>query len=421
MSRLKFIAATLFLLLQMGAGNIIDRSVYGEWPGKPGDKITEALNIFGMVLSILLFWWGITKTRTARFNRSLPLMVASLLLISVLWSVTPMVTVTRGIAYFSTVVGAIGIVELSDSTELMNLMAVASGISAVASVLAGVMIPNSALSTINDTIALRGIFTQKNTLGQNMMVGVLAGLYGLQCLQRARYRYFLLIALCTAVALAAKSGTTLLIIVLYFLLSPLTTLYVRGASGRVLSIILTTILIPPFCFSLFNPDIILSFLDKDPTLTGRTELWPYVIDIIYQEPVLGWGFQAFWIPSNPLAGEISSAVGWVVPEAHNGVLELLVQIGVVGTALFLFIFFRNCIMAIKCMNGPGTAIGASSLLFLAGIMALSVTETVLLTPDQFSTVQFFMMGFMCEKVLRIPREARVITQWSELYPRVSGM
>jgi len=123
--------------------------------------------------------------------------------------------------------------------------------------------------------------------------------------------------------------------------------------------------------------------------------------MIYRAPALGWGFQAFWSPSNPLALEVSAAMGWgfLVPEAHNGILELLLQIGFVGTALFLFIFIRNFAMAVKCIHGPAKEFGASSLLFLVGIMILSVSETVLLTPDQFSSVQFFMMGFMCEKML----------------------
>jgi exopolysaccharide production protein ExoQ len=392
----------LFLLMAMGADNIIDRSVYGEWYGKPGDRLTEALNILRIVISLSLVWWGFHKTEVPRFNRVLPLAAVSFLLVSVLWSVTPMLTVTRGVAYFFLVVGAIGIVELLENDGLMDLIGLAAGFSAVASVLLALISPDAARPGLAlGGTELRGIFAAKNTLGQVMVVGVLAGLHGLQIVGRRRFRYLCLVILCTVVAFDTKSGTSILIIFVFFGLWVLTTLYTRDVAARVLSICLAIGLIPIVIFLMSNQDLIFGIMERDSTLTGRTLLWPYVIDMIYRAPVLGWGFQAFWSPSNPLALEISAAVGWgfLVPEAHNGLLELLLQIGFVGTALFLFILIRNFTMAVKCIHGSAQEIGASSLLFLVGIVILSVSETVLLTPDQFSSVQFFMMGFMCEKML----------------------
>jgi hypothetical protein len=77
MPRLYFIFGMLFLLMAMGADNIIDRSVYGEWYGKPGDRLTEALNILRIVISLFLVWWGFHKTQLPRFNRVLPLAAVS--------------------------------------------------------------------------------------------------------------------------------------------------------------------------------------------------------------------------------------------------------------------------------------------------------------------------------------------------------
>ena len=83
-------AASVFFLLQSMSGlSIIDRSIYGEWYGKAGDKITVTLNLVGIFTSLYLFWSGARKTRIAQLNWVLPLAAASLLLISVLWSVDP--------------------------------------------------------------------------------------------------------------------------------------------------------------------------------------------------------------------------------------------------------------------------------------------------------------------------------------------
>ena len=62
-------------------------------------------------------------------------------------------------------------------------------------------------------------------------------------------------------------------------------------------------------------------------------------------------------------------------------------------------------MAVKCINGVAPAIGVTSLAFLIGILLIGVTEQVLTTADGL-TVQFFLLGFMCEKELRAARQAR---------------
>jgi len=86
-------------------------------------------------------------------------------------------------------------------------------------------------------------------------------------------------------------------------------------------------------------------------------------------------------------------------------LQLLLDIGVVGTAFFLFLWMRNLVMAVKCMNGPAPEIGVSALLILVGILLIGVSEQVLATADG-PTVQFFLLGFMCEKELSRARNAR---------------
>jgi O-antigen ligase len=143
-------------------------------------------------------------------------------------------------------------------------------------------------------------------------------------------------------------------------------------------------------------------------------IWPYVIDQISERRLLGWGFCAFWSLVNPIAYQISKAVAadggswevFAIPNAHNGLLEMLLQIGFLGTSFFLFLWGRNFVLAIKCLNGPAKQIGLSSVLLLVGIIIEGVTETVLLAAQQPWTNLFFLMGLICEKNLRSARAAR---------------
>jgi len=169
--------------------------------------------------------------------------------------------------------------------------------------------------------------------------------------------------------------------------------------------------VPIVIFVMYS-DLIFEVFGKDTSLTGRTLFWPYVIDNIIKKPLLGWGFYGFWSPRNPIALQIAEEIRgdnygiFYIVNAHNTLLEFLLEIGFLGTSVFIFLWLRNFIMAVKCMNGPAGRIGLSSVLLLTGILVIGVSETVLLSHEQIWTSLFFIMGFMCEKKLWLARAAR---------------
>ena len=82
--------------------------------------------------------------------------------------------------------------------------------------------------------------------------------------------------------------------------------------------------------------MLLDATGKDVSLTGRTDLWQVALDEIAQRPWLGSGFQAVWVPGNPLAEMlwddfgVESRTGF---HFHNAYLSNAVEIGIVGAAL----------------------------------------------------------------------------------------
>jgi O-antigen ligase len=393
-------AASIYFLLQttsfLGA---IDTLIYGPaWQGKGGDKITVTLNLLSIFVSLFLFWSGMRKRNIARFNKFLPLAAASFLLVSALWSVVPTLSLTQGTAYFFAVIGAIGLVQALDGDELMDLVSLICGLSAIASLLwQFVFFPQPAFNgTEPDFI---GIFAQKNVLGQVMVGGVLAALHNVRTRESRRLLYICIVVLCTIVAFLSKSSTSMVAIAALFCLDILGRFYFKGGSSRAISIGLSTGFVLALLFFAMNDELILELLGKDATLTGRTAIWTYVIDDISEKPLLGWGFSAFWVPANPAALQIAEAVNWTAPNAHNGLLEFLLEIGFVGTSFFLFLWVRNLVMALRCMNGPAQHFGLTSALLLIVILVIGMSEEVLLAAQHIWTGLFFMTGFICEKVL----------------------
>ncbi len=363
--------------------------VYGHWLGKSGTKLTEAINLLGIATSVTLFWWG-TRSRRPQLNLALPITVVTINICSVLWSVAPGTTLTRSTAYLFLVVGAIGLVKTLGANEIMELTASICVLLAAVSLLLLVVLPSEG--------DFSGVFTQKNTLGQAMAIGILAGLHGVRT-GRRKLRQAGAIAICAVVGVLSKSTTALLAVFAFFVLHIIGSLYVRGGARRFISFFLMFILALTVIFVIANKDMLFSFLNKDPTLTGRTELWPYVNAAIMQRPLFGWGFSAFWSPLNQYSVEISTFFLWGPDEAHNGLLQVLLDVGMIGTAFYLLMWIRNLVMAVKCMNGPAPEIGVTSLLLLVGILLIGVTEQVLVIVDE-PTTQFFLLGFLSEQALR---------------------
>lgn len=73
---------------------------------------------------------------------------------------------------------------------------------------------------------------------------------------------------------------------------------------------------------------------RDTTLTGRTEIWTDLVPVVMHQPFLGYGFSGFWNEQRTAEHDIG--------EAHNGYLDVSLQLGFVG--LFLTaIFLLSCV------------------------------------------------------------------------------
>ena len=99
-----------------------------------------------------------------------------------------------------------------------------------------------------------------------------------------------------------------------------------------------------FFFLQFSVDItslVISGLDRDVTLTGRIPLWAELIDFDIN-PLIGKGYMSFWM------GEVLEILGakywWQPHQAHNGYLEIYLNLGLIGVLLLAGIivsFFRD--------------------------------------------------------------------------------
>lgn len=401
----------LFLLSTIDGFGFIDRVVYGSWTGKNGDIITRAINLLLILGALTLFCYSCLRGKNARRVRSagsnLALVTVGFLFFTLFWSTDVGATIRPAIVYLFVIIGGIGIARIFDPEQYMHLLSRACFLTAIGSILLAVTSPGLAFAG-PDFI---GIFAQKNVLGQTMAVGSLAALHGIRVARRPPLSEAFMLLVFAGMTVAAKSAAALLITLSFLGVGAVFKLWQKGEAARFVAGLLAVGMASVLAVMMFvAPDFALELIGKDPTLTGRTEIWAYVADDIWMKPLFGWGYFGFWHFENPAAREISDAVHWVVPHAHDGLLELLLNVGIVGTALFLWLFIRNLALAFCCLGTPSKPLAVSAVMCCVGLLILSVSEPVLLSAVQPFTSVFFVTGLMCERAVWVAKRKRLQTQ-----------
>ncbi len=385
-------AVGYLLLCQIQALSVVDRTFYAEWSGKLGDKVTESINILQIVIGIALFYRGFPYWPSLRRGGVLSISLAIFMLCSAVWSVESGATLRAGVQYLFLIIGSIGVAENLEGDEFMDVLAWVCFLSAIASLVLPLDVGAN---------EFRGVFPQKNTLGIAMAMGALASLHGLRVGKRRLFNLSTFI-LTTCLTVKSESMTSLLAITLFSVLAMAIHTLRKGGIARIIAITWIIILVPMALIADFNLDSLLETLGKDPTLTGRTDIWGYVNSDIFQRPLLGWGYAAFWSAKNPAAREISGALGFRVPHAHNGILEILLSVGLIGAVMFIYVWGRTVWLSLKCMRTSESAMAITCFLSCAGAVLVGVSETSLLYNGAITCV-FFITGFFCERAVTTAR------------------
>jgi exopolysaccharide production protein ExoQ len=195
-------------------------------------------------------------------------------------------------------------------------------------------------------IGHEGIYDHKNSLGAVMALALLFGLYSFT---RRRLVSLVVGAFLVAGSLmllvASESKTSAGIAVLAPSLSIV--LYVLAKHVRVP--LLVSWLVIQFVIVAgflvigtvldFQLSDVLTLAFGDETLTGRTHIWAFAVEQIAERPLLGYGYHGFW-NIGPESPRFTAHIQFIhnMPHAHNGYLDLLINLGLVGLILFAVVF-----------------------------------------------------------------------------------
>jgi O-antigen ligase len=274
---------------------------------------------------------------------------ALLAVASAAWSQDPAITLRRGIPFLLSTVFALYFATRFDLKEQLSILWGVMVVLAIGSVLICVLDPSYGLdASPGHTHDWRGVFTQKNACGRAMVFAIAI------TLARGRTNLWRGLSLLLFLGVLAMSGSRSFWMVglsVFALAALFAFLKRHDVPSRAIivsmSIALTVLTIA--LVAIFAADI-LTLLGRDATLTGRSDIWREVWHSILKRPVLGYGYAAFWIGLKGEAFNVFTMIGFVVLHAHNGFLEVLLEVGAVGLAIFVLSYLRGCHGAWKLIH-----------------------------------------------------------------------
>lgn len=184
----------------------------------------------------------------------------------------------------------------------------------------------------------RGAFPHKNQLAVFMVMGMIIVL----AFEKHKVRRRAAVAVMVALVLLSRSGTgggCLAAVSLSFFWCGR---YARSTARKGSALIVVS-----FFASIIGAGLAATFVPaflelygKDATLSGRTEIWSAVLGAIAQRPWTGYSWGGVWInPASEPTFSIIRELGFIVFHAHNGPLEIMLELGVIGLVLYLWMFF----------------------------------------------------------------------------------
>ncbi len=326
----------------------------------------------------------LVATRRQVFLRAIALENVALLLpvicatVSVVWSDAPSLTTRRVIALALSTAFGLALSRLMTLRELFDAVCWVLGALLLLSLVVSLLDPSYGIDYLRGG-AWQGVFATKNELGRAAALGV--GLWTLRSITLGSVsRNVGMVVLSLYLLERSNSRTSFAVAAaaaLLALLMPMLraqwTLAVAGlmfAAGSALA----------FGFWLVtHQETVLSTFNATPTLTGRTQIWSAVWEMIRKRPLFGYGYDAFWRGMNGPSAQVWSAVGSTPPTAHNGLLDVWLAVGFVGVAAVSIALISSFRLAWRLVRNSGSPLNGWPIFFLAFLVLSNLTESNLLT------------------------------------------
>lgn len=343
---------------------------YGALSGAAGPSSGGAVSrlLWLLLLSIgfvTTAWRAALAWLLLRWINLFLLAFVALAVASCLWSIEPEVTAKRLLRVFTITLDSIAFVLIGwNSPRFQNTLRPVLTIMLLGSILFGLAFPELGIhqeSSAELIGAWRGLTAHKNSLGALSCVTLIFWAHAWLTKQSRWLPALVGAAIAMTCLVLARSSTSIVTSVfsiaflLLFLRMPPT---LRRYAPYLVGLFVASLLIYSLAILRLVPglDLILSpivaLTGKDLSFTGRSDIWAIIIEHVHLHPLLGTGYGAYW--NGPIAG--TPSFDFVVRmyfypgSAHNGYLEVVNDLGVVGLACLIGYLITYVRQALKLLT-----------------------------------------------------------------------
>ncbi len=380
--------------------------LFGAWPetgvaGIESAERIEALRLASLplyaVIGALAIWRVRLILERARAVRWICLLTV-LAIASTAWSISPEDTLRRSAALVMTILFALYLAARFDHLAQLRLLGIALTIAVALGLAAAVVWPEVAVMHEEHAGALRGLFTNKNAFGHMAALDVIVLTACLVAEPNRRGATRISMSTALVALVLSRSLTAALTVVA----ATIAGLIVAGLRPRRGSSADAAMLVGVVVLAMATVAIGISWLYwRDPTLTGRTMLWGKSWEFIKERPILGYGYGAFWSEASGLMAILQQAVDWPAPNAHNGYIDLWLQLGLLGLCLFVAGILEALLRLARGLR-LGDAVGVYATVLLgSGLLCRDLAESSLLGQNDFGWLVLVMVLASVYRIRRL--------------------
>lgn len=237
-------------------------------------------------------------------------------------------------------------------------------------------------ATIQDMLhagSWRGVYIHKNGLGIQMVLASFV-LHLLSKKNRRGWVFGIFFILSIVLIILSTSKTALITMLSLNLLIPFFRA-LRWKSGIAIPFFIIAILVTASTSIILvaNLESILSALGRDLTLTGRTGAWVAILEKVKEQFWFGYGYSSFW--PNVANDQIvlwsgNSRIKFT--HAHNGFLDLALDLGFLGCSIFIASLLATTVKAIEWLKITKTFHEVWPLIFILFIVLINLSESSLI-------------------------------------------
>ncbi|MCU0332144.1 MAG: O-antigen ligase family protein [Ignavibacteriaceae bacterium] len=315
-------------------------------------------------------------------------------LISAVWSEYPVLSIKRSFQLFVIFLVVVEALANIESSILLKQLKIVVSAYLFFNLYAGRFVP-AATDPIFQT--WRGIEIQKNHLAQTCIYCLLSSVIFFSFDKKLLQKLYdaLLIFVSVFLIYKAHSSTAILVLAMILFVGfifQIESIFSKFGFGRsLLTLIFLFLLGFILIFMIFSSEIfglIPGYFGKDMTLSGRIPIWEHTWTEIEKRILLGYGFATYWIMGHPRLEIFAEYFeGFKVNQAHNGFLEIMLQLGVFGTIFFTILLVAYGYRMFKVNNNL-------AILIFVAILTLNYTESALFKVGFGVTTFYFITAYL---------------------------